>query len=551
MTLVKDIGNAEDRLILVNDYFLFDWIVQKNICLPFSLLLLIIGKNNIVHDPKNGYDFSMSQETTQTTESEFEVRENKLSIYREKGIEPFGYEYDRTHTIQDALNLGDGLSAGDKTDHIVRVAGRIKAKRGHGKAVFANVSDQTGAIQLYASVNDLDMFDLFEMLDVGDIVGVTGTIFLTRRGEITINVSSFSLLTKSLHPLPEKYHGLQDKEARYRRRYVDLIANPDVMDVFKKRSSVIRDIRNYLADQAFIEVETPVLHHIYGGASARPFTTHHNELKQDLYLRIALELHLKRLIVGGFEKIFEIGRVFRNEGVSFKHNPEYTLLELYQAYADYSDMMNLTEQLMNHLVVQTYGSETIEYQGQELNFSLPFKRISMRDAILEHSGLDINLASVQDMMDLLKTKDLEFSVDSPKGELINEVYDAFVEDHLVQPTFIVDYPLETSPLAKKNRNNSAYVERFELIINKMEIANAFTELNDPIDQKERFEGQQKAREAGFEEAHQMDEDFIEALSYGMPPTGGLGIGIDRVVMILTNSQSIRDVVFFPHLKHIS
>ena len=359
------------------------------------------------------------------------------------------------------------------------------------------------------------------------------------------------MLTKSLHPLPEKYHGLQDKEARYRRRYVDLIANPDVMDVFKKRSSVIRDIRNYLADEEFMEVETPVLHHIYGGASARPFTTHHNELKQNLYLRIALELHLKRLIVGGFEKIFEIGRVFRNEGVSFKHNPEYTLLELYQAYADYSDMMSLTENLMNHLVVSTYGSETINYQGQELNFSLPFKRISMRDAILEHSGLDIDTASNEDMLNLLKTKGIELADDSPKGELINEVYDTFVEHQLIQPTFIVDYPLETSPLAKKNRQNPAYVERFELIINKMEIANAFTELNDPIDQKERFEAQQVAREAGFEEAHQMDEDFIEALSYGMPPTGGLGIGIDRVVMLLTDTPSIRDVLFFPHLKHIS
>ncbi len=492
----------------------------------------------------------MSQETTQTAESEFEVREQKLTTYREKGIDPFAFEYDRSHMIVDALALGNDLNPGDKTEHVVRVCGRIKAKRGHGKAVFANVSDQSGSIQLYASVNDLGSFDLFEMLDVGDIVGAEGTIFSTRRGETTIKITSFSLLTKSLHPLPEKYHGLQDKEARYRRRYVDLIANPDVMDVFKKRSSVIRDIRNYLSDQEFMEVETPVLHHVYGGASARPFTTHHNELKQDLYLRIALELHLKRLIVGGFEKIFEIGRVFRNEGVSFKHNPEYTLLELYQAYADYSDMMSLTEQLINHLVVQTYGSEVIEYQGQELNFSLPFKRVSMRDAILEHSGLDIDTASNQDMMGLLKKKGLEFSDDAPKGELINEVYDAYVEDHLIQPTFIVDYPLETSPLAKKNRNNSAYVERFELIINKMEIANAFTELNDPIDQKERFDDQQKARDAGFDEAHQMDEDFIEALSYGMPPTGGLGIGIDRVVMLLTNVASIRDVIFFPHLKHI-
>ena len=504
----------------------------------------------IVWPVKNEYHLSMSQETTQTTESEFDVRLNKLDTYREQNIEPFAYGYDRSHHIADALALVEGLGAGEKSDHTVQICGRIKAKRGHGKAIFANVSDASGSVQLYASVNDLPSFSQFEMLDVGDIVGVTGSLFCTRRGEITINVDSFELLTKSLHPLPEKYHGLQDKEARYRRRYVDLIANPDVMEVFKKRSSVIHDIRNFLADQSFMEVETPVLHHIYGGASARPFTTHHNELKQNLYLRIALELHLKRLIVGGFEKIFEIGRVFRNEGVSFKHNPEYTLLELYQAYADYSDMMALTEQLMNHLVVSTYGSETIEYQGQSLDFSLPFKRVTMRDAILEHSGLDIDTASNDDMLALLKTKGLEFGSDAPKGELINEVYDAFVENHLIQPTFIVDYPLETSPLAKKNRNNPAYVERFELIINKMEIANAFTELNDPIDQKERLEAQQKAREAGFEEAHQMDDDFIEALSYGMPPTGGLGIGIDRVVMLLTNAASIRDVLFFPHLKSV-
>jgi lysyl-tRNA synthetase class 2 len=490
----------------------------------------------------------MSHDSLQTSESEFEVREHKLALYREKNINPFAYEYARTHPVQSALILGEGLTPGEKTSHAVSITGRIKAKRGHGKAVFANLSDHSGTIQLYASVNDLDSFNQFEWLDIGDIVGVTGTIFLTRRGEITVNVSSFSLLTKSLHPLPEKYHGLQDKEARYRRRYVDLIANPDVMTVFKKRSNVIRDIRNYLADQSFIEVETPVLHHIYGGASARPFTTHHNELKQDLYLRIALELHLKRLIVGGFEKIFEIGRVFRNEGVSYKHNPEYTLLELYQAYADYSDMMALTERLMNHLVVQTYGAEVIEYQGQSLNFSLPFKRITMRDAILEYAGVDIDLASLDDMTFTLAKKGLTFSENAPRGELINEIYDAFVEDQLIQPTFVVDYPLETSPLAKKNRSNPAYVERFELIVNAMEIANAFTELNDPLDQKQRFEDQKKALAAGFDEAHQMDADFIEALSYGMPPTGGLGIGIDRVVMILTNSSSIRDVILFPHLK---
>ncbi len=487
-------------------------------------------------------------EQTQTTESEFDVRKKKLADYQQSGTNPFAYSFHRSHAIAETLDLGAACQAGEKTTHTVRISGRIKAKRGHGKAIFANITDQSGSIQLYASVNTLSSFDAFSLLDVGDIVGVEGLLFSTRRGELSVDVQSFELLTKSLHPLPEKYHGLQDKEARYRRRYVDLIANPDVMAVFKTRSDIVRNIRNLLAKQGFMEVETPVLQHIYGGASARPFITHHNELKQDLYLRIALELHLKRLIVGGFEKIFEIGRVFRNEGVSFKHNPEYTLLELYQAYADYSDMMTLTETLMHDLVVQAWGSETIDYQGQSLNFSTPFKRVSMRDAILEHAGIDIHTAETSDMLTALQGKGKEFSSHSPKGELINELYDTFVEHHLIQPTFIVDYPIETSPLAKKNRNNPAYVERFELIVNKMEIANAFSELNDPIDQAERFEAQQLAKAAGFDEAHETDDDFIEALSYGMPPTGGLGIGIDRVVMLLTNSASIRDVILFPHLK---
>ena len=487
-------------------------------------------------------------EQTQTTESEFDVRKKKLADYQQSGTNPFAYSFHRSHAIAETLDLGAACQAGEKTTHTVRISGRIKAKRGHGKAIFANITDQSGSIQLYASVNTLSSFDAFSLLDVGDIVGVEGLLFSTRRGELSVDVQSFELLTKSLHPLPEKYHGLQDKEARYRRRYVDLIANPDVMAVFKTRSDIVRNIRNLLAKQGFMEVETPVLQHIYGGASARPFITHHNELKQDLYLRIALELHLKRLIVGGFEKIFEIGRVFRNEGVSFKHNPEYTLLELYQAYADYSDMMTLTETLMHDLVVEAWGSETIDYQGQSLNFSTPFKRVSMRDAILEHAGIDIHTAEITDMLTALQGKGKEFSSSSPKGELINELYDTFVEHHLIQPTFIVDYPIETSPLAKKNRNNPAYVERFELIVNKMEIANAFSELNDPIDQAERFEAQQLAKAAGFDEAHETDDDFIDALSYGMPPTGGLGIGIDRVVMLLTNSASIRDVILFPHLK---
>ncbi len=492
----------------------------------------------------------MNHNTESVAVSEHENRLQKRALYESEGTNPFAYAYNRTHTIADALALAAGCGPGEKTTHQVAVCGRIKAKRGHGKAMFVNITDQTGTIQLYASVNDLGDLTHFERLDVGDIVGVQGALFTTRRGEITINIQSFALLTKSMHSLPEKYHGLQNKEARYRQRYVDLIANPDVMAVFQKRSAVIQQVRAYLHDQGFMEVETPVLHHIYGGASARPFTTHHNELNQSLYLRIALELHLKRLIVGGFEKIFEIGRVFRNEGVSFKHNPEYTLLELYQAYADYTDMMALTESMIHGLVVATYGSPTVTYQGQLLDFSLPFKRVSMRDAILNEAGVDIDTVSDADMVALLVAKGIEDAASMPRGELINEVYDTYVEHTLIQPTFVVDYPVETSPLAKNHRDKPAYVERFELIVAKMELANAFTELNDPVEQKARLQAQQQSRDAGSVNAHGMDDDFIEALSYGMPPTGGLGIGIDRLVMLLTDAASIRDVLFFPHLKQI-
>ncbi len=481
--------------------------------------------------------------------SENEIREQALDHYTQAGIDPFKHSATRTHVIDTVVTTHAELAAGEKTEDSVTVTGRIMAKRGHGKVVFINIKDQSNRIQLYFSVNDFgDDFKWVDALHVGDIIQATGIVFCTRRGELSIHVDAFDLLTKSLRPLPEKYHGLQDKEARYRQRYVDLIANDEVMNVFKQRSTIVTAVRQYLTNQDFMEVETPVLHHIYGGASARPFSTHHNELKQDLYLRIALELHLKRLIVGGFEKIFEIGRVFRNEGVSFKHNPEYTLLELYQAYADYNDMMALTEGLVNHLVQLIHGSETIDYQGTTIDFSLPFKRVSMRDAILEHSGCDIHLASTEDMIKLLKTKGIECPAQSPKGELINEIYDCFVEHHIIQPTFMVDYPLETSPLAKKHRDNPAYVERFELIVHKMELANAFSELNDPVDQHTRLKAQDDARELGFDEAQTMDDDFVEALRYGMPPTGGLGIGIDRLVMVLTNMPSIRDVVFFPHLK---
>ena len=490
-----------------------------------------------------------TQPNPPSDENEFDIRRRKLDHYRDHHINPFAYECPRTHSIDEALTLGANIPAGQKIDQVVAVTGRIMAKRGHGKAMFGNITDHSGTIQVYANVDELTRFEAFTWLDVGDIIGVEGTLFCTRRGQITINIQSFTLLTKALHPLPEKYHGLQDKERRYRQRYVDLMVNEDVMTVFKQRSRIIHLMRSFLAQRDFMEVETPVLHHIHGGAAARPFVTHHNDLDQSLSLRIALELHLKRLIVGGMHKVFEIGRVFRNEGVSFKHNPEYTLLELYEAYADYTDMMDLTEALIRDLATQVCGAPTIEYQGVSLDFSVPFQRITMKDAIIQYANMNIDEVSNDDMRRCLQSKGIECPDQSPRGELINAIYDAFVEDQLIQPTFIMDHPIDTSPLAKKHRHHEGYVERFELIIHRMEIANAFTELNDPIDQEQRFNDQQVARDMGFDEAHQMDRDFITALSYGMPPTGGLGIGVDRVAMLLTNAASIRDVLLFPHLKH--
>jgi lysyl-tRNA synthetase class 2 len=409
--------------------------------------------------------------------------------------------------------------------------------------------DQTGSLQYYANINrlgDVRLNDLIH-LDIGDIIGIKGHMFRSKRGEITLQIHEFELLTKSIHPLPEKYHGLQDKETRYRQRYVDLIANTEVKDLFFTRSKIIQNLRNYLSNDGFIEVETPVLQSIYGGASARPFSTHHNDLGQDLFLRISLELPLKRLLVGGYEKVFEVGRVFRNEGVSFKHNPEYTLMELYQAYADYNDIMALTEQLISHLVFQIHGTYQIQYQGKDINFEAPFKRITLADALRTYANVDPDAS-----IDVLRAKALQLGLDpnvtAVKGELVNFIYDKEVEQHLVDPVFIVDYPWETSPLAKRKRDNPDLVERFELIIAGMEVANAFSELNDPVEQYDRFEDQVKAREAGWDEAHQMDEDFVNALKYGMPPAGGLGIGIDRIVMLITDAPTIRDVIFFPHMK---
>lgn len=481
--------------------------------------------------------------------SEEDVRLQKLGDLKKAGVNPFSYSYSRTHSILDIIDKYDSLESGETTDDTVSIAGRIVAKRGHGKAIFGNIKDDSGTIQFYANINDLgeELYDRLLHLDVGDIIGVQGFPFKSRRGELTVHITSYELLTKSLNSFPEKYHGLQDKELRYRQRYLDLIVNDEVKETFKRRSEVLFWIRQFLHNQNFMEVETPVLQSIYGGASAKPFTTFHNDLKQDLFLRIALELPLKRLIVGGYEKVFEVGRVFRNEGISYKHNPEYTLLELYQAYADYQDVMALTETLLSELIIAINGSPKLTYQGTELDFSPPFNRITMDEALQTYASISLH-ASETDLRNKASELGIANAEEASKGQLINFIYDKAVEDHLIQPTFVMDYPWETSPLAKKHRTSPELVERFELIVNSMELANAFSELNDPIDQMARFEDQVKAREAGDDEAHVMDEDFVNALRQGMPPTGGLGLGIDRIVMLLTNSASIRDVLFFPHMK---
>lgn len=486
-----------------------------------------------------------------TTEhqSEIQIRLEKREALLNSATSPYHYRFDRTHCAQKILTTYATIEHGETiTDHI-SVAGRLVAKRGHGKAIFGNIQDESETVQFYANTDQIGdtLFEFINHLDIGDIVGITGTPFRTKRGELSIKVLTLTLLTKTLLPLPEKYHGLQDKELRYRKRYLDLISNKDVLKTFQSRSKIIQSIRHFLEKEGFLEVETPVLNNIYGGASARPFTTHHNELKQDLFLRISLELPLKRLIVGGFEKIYEIGRVFRNEGVSYKHNPEYTLLELYQAYADYSDMMTLTETLISTLALEKFGTTKITYQGQDIDLTPPFQRLTFSDALIKYAGIkDLEKETLYKRAIELG---LEATPQTEKSTLIMLLYDKTVEPQLIQPTFMMDHPWETSPLAKRHRNNPELVERFELIVHGMELANAFSELNDPIDQETRFSEQEKAREAGDDEAHLTDHEFVEALKYGMPPTGGLGIGIDRIVMLLTDSHSIRDVLFFPHMKN--
>ncbi|OGC04267.1 lysine--tRNA ligase [candidate division WOR-1 bacterium RIFOXYA12_FULL_43_27] len=476
-------------------------------------------------------------------------RLQKLDEFKAAGVNPYPYTYNITTNSKEIKDKYEKLEGHDESPEEVSIAGRLMTKRGHGKTCFAHLQDGIGKIQIYAKQEALaDSYELFQKLDTGDFIGVKGKVFRTKTGELTIRVVEWQLLAKSVHPLPEKWHGLQDKELRYRHRYVDLMVNQEVKDLFVKRSKIVSQIRKFLEERGFMEVETPLLHVLQGGAAATPFKTYHDALSMPLFLRIAPELYLKRLLVGGFEKVFELGRVFRNEGMSYKHNPEYTMLEVYQAYVDYNHIMEMTEELVTFVLKETLGTLEVEYKGHKLNFKRPWKRITLIDALREHGGVDLTGKNEGEIREIAKKKGIEGANELGFGKLINVLYDKFVEADFIQPTFVIDHPLETTPLAKKKRDDENKVERFELIVAGMEIANAFSELNDPIDQRGRLEKQSNLKAAGDKEAESMDEDFLLALEYGMPPAGGLGIGIDRLVMIATGAESIRDVLLFPHMR---
>ena len=477
------------------------------------------------------------------------VRREKLQELQENGKNPFEItKYDVTHHSMEIKENFDELEGKEVT-----VAGRMMFKRVMGKASFCNIQDLQGSIQSYVARDSIgeDPYKDFKKYDVGDIIGIKGEVFKTKTGEISIHAAEVTLLSKSLQVLPEKFHGLTDTDTRYRQRYVDLIMNPDVKDTFIKRSKVISSIRRYLDGQGFMEVETPMLVSNAGGAAARPFETHFNALNEDLKLRISLELYLKRLIVGGLERVYEIGRVFRNEGVDTRHNPEFTLMELYQAYTDYHGMMDLTENLYRHVAKEVTGSEVLKYGEHEMDLSKPFARITMVDAVKQYANVDFNeIHTTEEAKKAADEHHIEYEERHEKGDILNLFFEEYVEDHLIQPTFIMDHPVEISPLTKKKPENPDYVERFEFFMNGWEMANAYSELNDPIDQRERFAAQEKAFAAGDDEANHTDEDFLNALSIGMPPTGGIGFGIDRMVMMMTNSPAIRDVLLFPTMKSL-
>ena len=487
------------------------------------------------------------------------ARLEKAEQIKQLGFNPYAYKWEVTHCAAQLQDKYADLANGEEVEVEVSVAGRILARRIMGKLAFFNLQDETGTIQLYLEKKRIlekmaDVSNAFnniiKLTDTGDILGAKGTIKRTEKGELSVYVNQYEILTKSLLPLPDKWHGLTDTEKRYRQRYVDLIVNPDVRQTFRRRAQITASIRRYLEQQGFLEIETPVLQSEAGGAEARPFITYHNTLDMDLYLRIATELHLKRLIVGGFEKVFELGRIFRNEGVSTKHNPEFTMIELYQAYADYNDMMALTENIIINAAQEVLGTLKINYQGQEIDLSTPWRRITMHELVLEKTGVDFaTFKTFAEAKTAAKKAGIEVPAECNSiGKLLNEAFEQKVEETLMQPTFVIDYPVEISPLAKPHRAKPELVERFELFIVGRETANSFSELTDPIEQRIRLEAQAAQKAAGNVEAHNVDEDFLAALEYGMPPTGGLGIGIDRLVMLLTNSASIRDVIAFPLLK---
>ena len=475
------------------------------------------------------------------------VRREKLAALQSEGNDPFQItKYEATHHSTDIKKEFDLLEG--KT---VSVAGRMMSKRVMGKASFCNVQDLSGSIQAYVARDNLgeDAYKAFKKMDIGDIVGIKGTVFKTKTGEVSIHAENVTLLSKSLQVLPEKFHGLTNTDMRYRQRYIDLIMNAEVKETFIKRSKIISAVRRYLDSQGFMEVETPMLVSNAGGAAARPFSTHYNALDEDVKLRISLELYLKRLIVGGMERVYEIGRVFRNEGLDTRHNPEFTLMELYQAYTDYHGMMDLTENLYRHVAQEVLGTTTITYNGIEMDLGKPFTRITMLDAVKQYAGVDFNeIHTLEEAREAAKAHGVEFEPRHKKGDILNLFFEQFVEEHLVQPTFVMDHPIEISPLTKKKPENPEYVERFEFFMNGWEMANAYSELNDPIDQRERFAAQEELLAQGDEEANHTDEDFLYALELGMPPTGGIGFGIDRMVMLLTDSASIRDVLLFPTMK---
>lgn len=496
-------------------------------------------------------EMSMQELESQFSEQEG-LRREKLAELQKAGKDPFDvYKVDRTHTTGEVKANYAELEGKEVT-----VAGRIMSKRGQGKVVFSDIHDRDGKIQLFLKIDKVGEENLkeYKTFDIGDWVAATGEVFTTQRGEISINVNSFELTCKSLKPLPEKWHGLKDPDLRYRQRELDIITNADVKDTFVKRSRIISAIREFLDNKGFLEVETPILSPIAGGAAAKPFITHHNTLDMDMFLRIAPELYLKRLIVAGFEKVYEIGRNFRNEGMSVRHNPEFTAIELYEAYSDYNDMMEITENMVAYVCEKVNGTTKVTYQGTEIDFMPPWRRVTMVDVVKEYAGVDFSeIKSDEEAQAIAKEKNLEFPKPLntvTKGEVLNALYEEFGEANMIQPTFVMDYPVENSPLTKKKRGNDAFTERFEAFVFGRELGNAYSELNDPIVQRQRFEQQAKERELGDDEAYMLDEQFMSALETGMPPTGGLGIGIDRLIMFLTDSASIRDVILFPTMKSL-